>query len=175
MGVGVEAGVNLNLGVLLGGKLDKANNTLNELKAMGVEERTLNLQGNINAPVGNVSQLVTSIPGPEAGLELHLRRVTIAPVFGVTLATAGTLLIVAKGLMPAGGAAIDVTGDFVAIQAIEITRTATIPNSIFFSRAQAVVNYPENIIIAWTGGVGALMVDIDAVQCRYGDNNAAEV
>ena len=86
----------------------------------------------------------TVIGDPPGGQQWEVRRISFGLNPGGTVATPGTL-IVFNG-------------------AVEVARTATVPNFMTFSAFQMIVTPPDNLLAVWVGGVlgagSAMRVDV---------------
>ena len=160
---GIDIQAQIEAGI--GSRLDRLTGSVGQLRRDGYR-RTVPLIGSLVGISGQTA--ATNIPGPEGGFEYHLRRLSIAPTLGGVQVSAQGTLIVAKGqgisLQSQGsGQAVNLT---TLAQAVEVTRTSTIPNMITWGGAEFVLRYPEQLIILWASGTAGctLLIDGDAQE-----------
>jgi hypothetical protein len=156
------AGVELDLPAFL----RRTERHLTHLSALLEDPRLTPIRGSV---VGIAAATAgVNIPGPEGGLEWHVRRITFAPPLQggrpVAVTTQGTVIVgrgtglafnPTTGVMPLAGVGFE-----------EITRTSTVPNALLFSRGQCAINYPENLVILWDAGTAGVTLQVsgDALE-----------
>lgn len=178
MGLGIDlhgiAGVDARIGQM-DDRLVQANKHLGTLIRRATRV-TVPIVGSI---VGDQAGTVaTMLPGPEGGVEWHVRRISFAPQLTASVAAQGTL-IVGRGTGLAlksqgSGDVVGIGGGNQSFQFIEITRTTTVPNALLFSNTQCVIRYPMNLIVVWVSGGGQLVIDGDAEEIPVGRLALAE-
>lgn len=158
----------LAVGVRLGDALDRQNDLL-AAAARREYRRSISQLGSINAAAS--ANAVRTMDGPSGGFEWHIRRISFGPTIGGTVSTQGTLLV-GKGMglqssgVGAGGGQLVGTGGG---SFVEITRTTVVPNALTFSSGQAVLRFPENLIVVWESGAGGpLVIDCDLEEMLVG-------
>lgn len=159
------SGTTLGLEIDLPLELGRVHRKLTRLTELLENPRLTPIRGSV-AGIANQTAGV-NIPGPEGGLEWHVRRITFAPPLQggrpVAVTTQGTV-IVGRGtglVFGANGTVPNLGGNFE-----EITRTSTVPNALLFSRGQCAINYPENLIVLWDSGTAGVTLQVagDALE-----------